>query len=183
MISSTFQTENPDPVIFLSYFKFLPILLIVIMAIYFGWFWSVGVKLQEKLPSNVNMKIKNFKIFVLIPFIYMILFSLVMVYAFSTIPDQQDSRTSFAMFRYIAAIIPIHLFSMFCIFYCVYFTAKTIKSVELQREALFNDYIGEFFMIWFFPIGVWILQPRINTIMKSEFNKESHSDVVDKELI
>jgi hypothetical protein len=66
-----------------------------------------------------------------------------------------------------AIILPLHLFAMFCIFYCLYFVAKTIKTAELQREVSFSDFVGEFFMLWFYPIGIWILQPKINQIAKS----------------
>jgi hypothetical protein len=57
-----------------------------------------------------------------------------------------------------------HFLSIFCIFYCIYFVAKTIKTVELQRAVKFKDFVGEFFLVWFFPIGVWILQPTINKL-------------------
>jgi hypothetical protein len=30
--------------------------------------------------------------------------------------------------------------------------------------AKFSDYSGEFFLIWFSPIGYWILQPRLNKL-------------------
>jgi hypothetical protein len=53
---------------------------------------------------------------------------------------------------------------VFCIFYCFYFTAKTFKTAELQKEVSFNDFVGEFFLVWFSPIGVWILQPKINQL-------------------
>lgn len=65
-----------------------------------------------------------------------------------------------------ALIAPLHFFSMCCIFYCLYFVAKTIKTVELQREVKFSDFAGEFFMIWFYPIGIWLIQPKINKMME-----------------
>jgi hypothetical protein len=55
-------------------------------------------------------------------------------------------------------------------FYTLWFNAKTFKSVELQREALIGDYIGEFFLLWYFPIGIWFIQPRINKIFGSVEN-------------
>ena len=70
-------------------------------------------------------------------------------------------------------IIPLHLFSMFCIFYCLYFVAKTYKTAELQREVSFGDFVGEFFLFWFYPIGVWFLQPKIN-----EMHLDSDSELV-----
>lgn len=68
----------------------------------------------------------------------------------------------------VVIIIPLHLFSMFCIFYSLYFVAKTYKTVELQRQVSFSDFAGEFFMIWFYPIGIWIIQPKLNKIIENE---------------
>jgi hypothetical protein len=65
-----------------------------------------------------------------------------------------------------------NLFSTFCFFYCVYFNAKSLKSVELQRPVTFSDYAGEFFLICLSPIGVWIIQPRINEMFGETSQKD-----------
>ena len=57
--------------------------------------------------------------------------------------------------------IGISLFVVFCTFYQFWFIAKTIKSAQLKREAVFSEFVGEFFLVWFYPIGVWILQPMV----------------------
>jgi hypothetical protein len=44
--------------------------------------------------------------------------------------------------------------------------AQTLRSVELGRLANFSDYAIEFFLIWFSPVGFWILQPRLNKLME-----------------
>ena len=72
-------------------------------------------------------------------------------------------------------IVPIHLFSMFCIFYCLYFNAKALKAVEWQRPVTFGDFAGEFFLLWFYPIGVWIIQPRVNKLF--EKNSDPSTDL------
>jgi putative effector of murein hydrolase LrgA (UPF0299 family) len=71
-------------------------------------------------------------------------------------------------------VIPLHLFSMFCMFYQLYFVSKTIKTAELKRKVTFSDYLGEFFMIWFFPIGIWIIQPKINRLFSAESTKDNN---------
>jgi len=53
-------------------------------------------------------------------------------------------------------------------FYCLYFNAKALKTAELQKPLTFSDFAGEFFLLWFFPIGIWILQPRINKLFDPE---------------
>jgi hypothetical protein len=67
---------------------------------------------------------------------------------------------------YPAVLITIHLLSMVMIFLALRFAAKVMKSVEIDRLAKFSDYAGEFFLIWFMPVGVWFLQPRLNRMVK-----------------
>jgi hypothetical protein len=64
------------------------------------------------------------------------------------------------------AIIPFHLFAVFCALYSLWFIAKCLKSVELQQAVAFSDYILEIVLIWFLPIGIWFIQPRINAIFE-----------------
>jgi hypothetical protein len=49
-------------------------------------------------------------------------------------------------------------------FYNLYFVAKTLVLAETGKSASFYNYAGPFFLIWFFPIGVWFVQPRINRL-------------------
>jgi hypothetical protein len=48
--------------------------------------------------------------------------------------------------------------------YCTYFAAQLLTSVEKQRDTAFSEFIGDFLLFIFYPIGVWWLQPRINKI-------------------
>jgi hypothetical protein len=166
MISNFTSQTNPDPTMMFNYMKFFPVIMILFMIIFFGWFWSVAIGLQKKVPENITMKVKKFKIFFFIPIVYILIFlafiSLSMNGLFSTYPEPNAGIIG-GLF---AVIIPLHLFSMFCIFYSLYFVAKTFKTVELQREVKFGDFAGEFFMIWFYPIGIWIVQPKINKMIE-----------------
>ena len=58
----------------------------------------------------------------------------------------------------------MHLVATFCMFYNLYFVAKSLKLVELQRPVGFYDYSGPLFLLWFFPAGIWVVQPRINRL-------------------
>lgn len=162
MMSIIGTDANPAPTMMLNPITFFPIMMIIFVGTFFGWFWSIAIGLQQKVPGNIKMKIKKFKIFFFIPIIYMLLIT-----AFTAITMGGLMETSENLIGSLAAIIiPLHLFSMFCIFYSLYFVAKTFKTVELQREVNFSDFAGEFFMIWFYPIGIWIMQPKINKMIK-----------------
>lgn len=89
----------------------------------------------------------------------------VLAIAMTTLLENKVDPNPGMILIFISVIIPLHVFSIFCIFYSYYFVSKTFKTVELQREASFSDFAGEFFMIWFYPIGIWILQPKINKMV------------------
>ncbi len=136
-----------------------PIMMIFLVGLFFGWFYALGTNLHKKLPTTAKMNLTKFKIFLFIPVIYMLFLSVFMAGMFSNSTTVgEPNPTIFAL------IVPLHLFSMFCIFYCLYFNAKALKTVEWQRPVTFSDFAGEFFLIWFFPFGIWIIQPRINKL-------------------
>jgi hypothetical protein len=166
IIAKIGNRTNPDPSFMFNYMKFFPIIMIIFIGVFFGWFWSVAIGLQSKVPDNVKMKVKKFKIFFFIPMAYMLFFSIFIGVAISGIIKSGGEPSGGLIGSFIGIIIPLHLFSMFCIFYSLYFVAKTFKTVELQREVSFSDFAGEFFMIWFYPIGIWIVQPKINNMIK-----------------
>jgi hypothetical protein len=61
MFANIGNEDNPDVSIMFNYLMFFPIVMILLMATQFGWFWSVAIGLQTKVPENVKMKIKNLK--------------------------------------------------------------------------------------------------------------------------
>lgn len=61
-------------------------------------------------------------------------------------------------------ILPPHLLATFCIFYAMYWAAKSLAMVEKPGRVTFYDCAGPLFLIWFFPLGVWFLQPKINRL-------------------
>lgn len=166
IITQLTSGSNPNPLLMLNYFKFFPIIMILFIGTQFGWLWSVAIGLQSKVPENVTMKVKKFKIFFFIPTIYLITILVLMSVVMGGFMKGGQLPNPGVILSCLLFIIPLHFFSMFCIFYSLYFVAKTFKTVELQREVRFNDFTGEFFLIWFFPIGIWIVQPKINQMMR-----------------
>ena len=164
IFSKVAHQEVPNIELFDQYIMIFPALMFIFMAIYFCWFWSVSVGLQRHIQEEHRLKIGRFKILLIIPFLYIIGFLVFFINLFTVL----SSDTVPDVFNYLIFIFPMHLLSMFCMFYMMYFTAKTIKTAEIQRATKFDEFIGEFFLIWFFPIGIWILQPKINTIIATE---------------
>lgn len=163
MISNDFEQ---NPFLIFDLLKYFPIVMILLMIVYLAWIYSVSVGLQSKVPSNVSMKVKKFKIFFFIPIVYNILFMIGFSLWISSMNHQAPLDNFVHFENFFPIFFPVNLFAMFCSLYTIYFTAKTIKTVELQREVKFGEFVGEFFLIWFYFIGVWILQPKINKMVE-----------------
>lgn len=154
-----------------QFFWFFFPMLFVLLAVTFGWQWSVGAGLRDKLPRGMRMNFKLYRAFTIIPIVYFIChisFILLMFSTMETLPHASNPsavlETILGMFLGMIILLPIGLFAMFCMLYNFYFCAKTLKSIELGREAELGDYIGYFFLFWFNFVGLWIIQPSINQI-------------------
>lgn len=167
MIGNFGREKEPNISFVPDFFGLFVVILLLVLVTQFGWYWSVAIGLQPKVPANVRLKVRKFKVFFFIPLSYMLTLFLgfaVFMIGFSGLAAS-DEEPSFTFFATLFGIIfPLHFFSIFCIFYCLYFIAKTLKTIELQRETTFSDFSSEFFLLWFFFIGIWILQPRINAL-------------------
>jgi hypothetical protein len=159
---STIITEGPEA-LFSSMMYYGPVIFILMLGTLFGWLYTVGISLQSRLPEGVKMPVVRFKLFLFIPLVYM---TGALTFFFWLIAQFTSGATITPTFLFgtIAVLLPIHFFSVFCIFHSFWFVAKSLKSVELQKDVTISDYAGEFALIWFFFIGVWIIQPRINNM-------------------
>jgi hypothetical protein len=184
-IFSTVSSNNkPEPSDFTPILIIMPIMMVYTMYFTYGWQWAIISLLREKLPAGIKMNHKRIKAFVIIPIVYMLVLVIGMMLFFSEIINEIDPEHYFqnhkpgpALALIFLLIIPLHLFSIFCIFHTMYFAAKTIKAVELQKDVTFNDFAGEFFLIWFNIIGLWILQPKLNKMISGE--KKASAEVLD----
>lgn len=156
----------------LNFIQVLPFIIILFVGMLFAWLWSVAIGLQYKVPQSIRFNTKRFKVFFFIPLFYVIAISFGMVYLVNM--GMNGALESQFNPTIILAIIPLHLFSIFAILYCFYFAAKVLKSAELGRMAKGDEFIGEFFLIWFYPVGVWLLQPRINNLVSSESQQDDY---------
>ncbi|MBV4356608.1 hypothetical protein [Pinibacter aurantiacus] len=178
MFSSVFSNSLPDfPGIFRFMSVAVPVIVITMVLIFFSWFYTLGINLHRKLPASVKMNLNPFLIFISFPVLHLVALSFFMSYMYSHAmhPYNQEVPTYFPFLFFL--IIPLHLFAMFCAVYCLYFVSKALKSVELQREALLGDYILDMLLFWFFIVGIWFLQPRINKLFTDDDAQLMHEGV------
>jgi len=130
------------------------------MFFFLGWFWSMGSFLSSIVQPSLRLKMGFFRFALVYPGLYIFVFMALF----------QSSTTNPAL---LAIIFPFHFFAMFCIFYDLYFVSKSLVLAETSKPLSFYDYAGPFFLMWFFPIGVWFTQPRINRLYAERENTKS----------
>lgn len=59
----------------------------------------------------------------------------------------------------------IILFSIYAFAFLVFCTAKTLKGLQLKNDIRTSDIIIEMFVIFYFPIGLWWLQKKVNKFL------------------
>ncbi|NBW38952.1 MAG: hypothetical protein EBR30_28835 [Cytophagia bacterium] len=138
-----------------------PILTITLNAvgtlIYFLWPILVGHELQNYLPRKIEL---NYTFFMINGFL------IVLAITAGAIIYEGEAWH----FEGIAAL-PI-FYILFAVFYVFSFPGRTLLSIENKKEAALSESIGEFFLTFFLPIGIWFLQPRLNRIVDA--NKEDN---------
>jgi hypothetical protein len=129
----------------------------VYMLLFVGWLGSMAYFFRSKTKPELQMNDRFFQFSLMYPPLYTLIFAPLLF------TDVLESKQF---------IIPLHIVCMICIFYLLYFTAKSLVLMEKGEEATFYDSAGPFFLIWFFPIGIWVIQPRVNRLFASESGEE-----------
>ncbi len=109
------------------------------------WLYSIGMEFNNRLPENKQTKKIYYKSTLVYPLIYMIVGP---VYLIST--GNMNS------------ILPFHLLAMATIFVSLFLAAKSITKYEEEFNIKTSSTSEYFMLLWFFPIGVWTVQPRLN---------------------
>jgi hypothetical protein len=123
----------------------------------FVWFWSLGSFFSSIVQPELRMKSRFFRIALVYPPFYFVFF----------IATFQNSSPGL-----LGLILPLHLLAMVCMFYLLYFVSKSLVLAETCKPASFYDYAGPFFLLWFFPVGIWIVQPRVNRLYSARRDAE-----------
>lgn len=179
MVANAVKNPNPPhPLDVFNEIKYFPIIIVVYSSVLFGWLWSVVIGLQAKIPEDAKMKLARFKVFFFIPLIYIIAITLFVSSVVSGLVNLSNDPNPEVIIAFVVIILPLHLFSIFCMFHTFFFVAKTIKTVELQQEVRFSEFAGEFILTWLYFIGVWILQPKINKMAVNNIEENSPDKLI-----
>ena len=62
---------------------------------------------------------------------------------------------------------PLTLLGLIYVFYNL---PLSLKSLEINKKVTFSDCVLDMFLLFAFPVGVWITQPRLNKLYMSKKN-------------
>jgi uncharacterized membrane protein YfbV (UPF0208 family) len=143
------NSAETDPSIL---FTVMPLFMLIFIGIYLLWFWSLGTELNKIVPENIRLKATRFKFGIKFCAIYMVFFQIFFV--------ATANGNSFGALMPIIFIL--HIVAMYFMFYSIYFISKNLVTFENHENDKSASSKGTFFLMWFFPLGIWFIQPRIN---------------------
>ena len=166
-IAMAITKSNPEKTAEIS-----PFIMVIFLLGLFGWLWSIATRLKEKIPAGVKMKMTKFKLLLFIPVIYIPVSFCLFDIVLDNLKNSPEAPNIVLMVISLAIMVPLHILSIFGFLYSFYFVAKTCKTAELQKEVKFSDFAGDFLLLLFFPIGVWVMQPKINKLSNNDADQK-----------
>jgi len=120
----------------------------ILLVGYIGWYTLLGNTLYKYLPRRIEYSITWFLFDALL---------IILVYGVIMILFNGDLRLDG-----FAAIPFLYLF--FAIGHLFWLPAVLLVSIETQNKPAFSQYAGTMLQLFFWPIGIWFIQPRLNKI-------------------
>lgn len=143
----------------------IPLSILIAQLVIYFWLWNIGKLLFNKLPFFISKEYAVFKWLIIIPAaISLLIFIFLLSGAF--ILGMGYFSYSSTLFSSMIIILPLWGLLLLSKLYCFYFAAKVLKSSEQHRNVRGVEILNDFMLLVFFPIGIWIIQPRLNKLMR-----------------
>ena len=151
LISASLIGLTPVPLRSVPIWKVLALqaMSMIVLGIVLAWLWALGSFLYLLVRPPLRLNLAFFRFALLFPIVYGLAF-----------PFLVGLWLDFNFF----ALLPVHLFVMFCLAYDFRFVAKSLALQQETRFLTFRDYYPAFFLLWFCPFGIWWIQPKINQL-------------------
>jgi hypothetical protein len=143
------------------------------------WYWAVVIGLSPYMHPNTKLRLKPFYYCFFAPILLFGLYSIreLLITSQTQQLSSTESQLNLPTVQSFIILSIGYLTTVFCLLYTWRFTAKMLKSVEMQREAIYAEYSRDFFLLWFYPVGIWFIQPRINRIVQE--NQHTDNSLID----
>ena len=124
---------------------------IILLVFFFVWLMSIGTFLNQIKDNPYHFR----KWLLIIAGI-----SCILGYSFLNVERLGQEKEIIPMWLSLVSFP----FTFWGIIYTFYKVPKSLKSIETGQKAKFSEFFLDLILFAFFPIGVWIIQPRLNRI-------------------
>jgi hypothetical protein len=114
-----------------------------------AWYWSIASFLRDILPLERRPKSR----FLSFACIYAVLY---IPTSLTLLPRDEPSFRSIPYWLGVLYIL--------CIYYIFIYICLTLARVEMRVAKFRFVYLGIFILLFFCPVAVWVIQPRINRL-------------------
>jgi hypothetical protein len=130
-----------------------------------GWFYAVGRNLYRIRPDGARLRFGWF----VFHLVYFLIYSIVLLFLSLSLLDAKNVT---AVIDEAWALLPFHILAVVSACSIVAFVSRALVSVELRQHVPFGIYSGTFLLLFFFPFGIWIVQPRVQAIFRDQISLE-----------
>jgi MFS family permease len=134
----------------------LRLAMVIPFLTFYFWLWSCGYLLNEKIKDSLNTHSSYFSLAVGTSAFATFFLT---VYG-ALLGNRGQEYAEFNTMTYIGFGLVVFI-ALFTFLMAASFLAKTLVRAEREAHVKSADYYSEFIMILVFPIGIWMLQPRI----------------------
>jgi len=133
------------------------------LLFYISWMYSIGSYMNSFIPEKSRPSITYFQISCL----FIVLFEIFTYLTIGYISD--DELFQFNGYKSYLFIL-FGLYSAWSMLYIFSFAARMLESVIEGKITTLNKSIKGFFCFWFFPIGIWYIQPAVHRVIENHPN-------------
>ena len=133
---------------------------LAIGTVLYGWSWSVGHGLQQRMPREFRKSTIGFSA-VLFTLAFLCLLSSFSAGKIDLLVDDSNALTLLAW-----TMLPLFGVWMLSHLYVAVYLADVILTFENECEPGRHELIQLSLVIWLFPVGIWLVQPRINRLAR-----------------
>lgn len=130
------------------------------------WEYSIGYLGEQRLRL-IGLPRKNLLLYQ-INTVYIVAISLCLI----LIPGYLEGlKVDNFLRESVALIVPAGLYLLFAAFHVLVFNAKILTELEARQPASFGMFINNLLLLFFFPIGVWFLVPKVKKHLVEEYDE------------
>jgi hypothetical protein len=125
------------------------LLALISEGVLLSWLWIIGSFLGSVVPPELRPRQSFYRVAIIFPLLFTFVALAVIV-----------SNNSWP----IALTLSAGIFAFSCLLYDFNFVARTLYLAETGEPPMMGDTSLTILQLWFFPVGAWFIQPRVNRL-------------------